>query len=226
MGGCRTGAGRAAVVSRTPVELCSPGFKIDAPSTCSGTFGLNWFTMRLFVGITLAEKVVEQLERACARLRMHADGLRWSAPHAWHITLQFLGNANAEQFDCLLVRLAEVRAAVVPVRLGELGVFERPGVLLVKVDPTVELVELQQRVVEATAKCGFVPEERPYQPHITLARAKSEGGRRHLKTLKGRADAQPQFAGFTAREFVLFESHLGPEGSRYEVRGRMQIARS
>ncbi len=177
--------------------------------------------MRLFVGIALEEKMAAQLERACARLRAHGDGLRWSAPESWHITLQFLGEANEEQFGCLLARLAEVRAAVVPVRLGELGIFERPGVLLVKVEATAELVELQRRVVEATGKCGFLPEDRPYQPHITLARAKGEGGRRHLKALKARAAEQPEFAAFTANEFLLYQSHLGPGGSRYEVRGRM-----
>ena len=167
---------------------------------------------------------MEELERACARLRSHGDGLRWSAPESWHITLQFLGSADEGQFACLLQRLAEVRAAAAPVRLGELGIFERAGVLLVKVEPTAELVELQRRVVEATGRCGFVPEDRPYQPHITLARAKGEGGRRHLKALKARAGERPQFAGFTAHEFVLYESHLGPGGSRYEVRKRMGMS--
>lgn len=179
--------------------------------------------MRLFVGIALAEKVTAQLERACARLRAHGDGLRWSAPESWHVTLQFLGNVGEEQFACLQARLAEVHAAPVPVRLGALGIFERAGGLLVKVEPTEELVELQRRVVAATGTCGFVPEERPYQPHITLARAKGEGGRRQLKMLKARADEQPAFAGFTADQFLLYESHLGPGGSRYEVLGSVGL---
>ena len=179
--------------------------------------------MRLFVGIALAEKAAAQLERACARLRAHGDGLRWSAPESWHITLQFLGNAGEEQLDCLLARLAEVRAAPVPLRMGELAIFERAGVLLVKVDPVAELVELQRKVVQATRACGFVPEDRPYQPHITLARAKSEDGRRHLQDLKARAAAEPACAEFTAREFQLYQSHPGPGGSRYEVRGGVRL---
>lgn len=181
--------------------------------------------MRLFVGIALAEKTTGQLQHACARMRAHGAGLRWSAPESWHITLQFLGNAGQDQFACLQTQLAEVRAAAVPVRLGELSIFERAGVLLVKVEPTAELVALQRKIVAATGPCGFVPEERPYQPHITLARAKGEGGRRHLKTLKTRAKEQPAFSGFTAHEFVLYESHLGREGSRYEVRGRVKMER-
>ena len=182
--------------------------------------------MRLFVGIALAKKVTAQLEHVCARLQAQGDGLRWSAPDSWHITLQFLGNASEEQFACVQARLAAVRAATPPLRLGELGIFERAGVLLAKVEPTAELLELQRAVVEATCQCGFVAEDRPYQPHITLARAKGEDGRRRLKLLKARADEQPAFTGFTAHEFVLYESHLGPGGSRYAVRARMRMERS
>ena len=179
--------------------------------------------MRLFVAIALAHRLTAQLQRACARLRTHGDGLRWSAPESWHITLQFLGNASEEQFACLQARLAEVRALPVPVRLGELGIFERAGVLLVKVRPTSELLELQQRIAAATGKCGFAPEERPYQPHITLARARDKDGRRQLTMLKAQAGSDPEFAAFTAQEFLLYESHLGEGGSRYEVRARVGL---
>ena len=185
--------------------------------------------MRLFVGIPLPDRVVAELTAVCGRLRSGNDGLRWSAPESWHITLQFLGSATAEQFDCLAVRLAEVRSGPVPVRLGGLDVFERAGVFVAEVELTPELVTLQKRVTAATAHCGFQAEDRPYHPHITLARTKGAGGRRQLKALwtkpvKTQAQGRPAFSGFLAREFLLYESHLGADGSKYEVRLRMSLS--
>lgn len=182
--------------------------------------------MRLFIGLPLADEVAAQLTALCGWLRSNADGLRWSAPESWHITLQFLGSATAEQFECLKMQLAGVRAAPFAVRLGGLGVFDQAGVLLVKVEVTPQLIVLERRVVEATARCGFEPEERPYQPHITLARSKGDGGRRQLKAVKSLAPGQPEFAAFPAREFLLYESHLGTGGSRYEVRERFALTRA
>lgn len=181
--------------------------------------------MRLFIGIPLAEPVQAELSALCGRLRPHTEGLRWSAPESWHITLEFLGNATPEQFDCLANHLAQVRSAPVPLRLGELDIFDRAGIFLAKVELTPQLTALQARVTQATAECGFVPENRPYQPHITLARARGDRGRQQLKTLKTRTPAKPTFPGFTAREFLLYESHLGPGGSKYEVRQRFTVQR-
>lgn len=182
--------------------------------------------MRLFVGIPLADAVARELAAVAARLRRKEDGLRWTAPESWHITLQFLGNATPEQLECLKARLAEVRSAPVPARLGELGCFDRAGVFFADVAVTAELAVLQQRVVATTSQCGFAAETRPFHPHITLARETGNKGPRGrgretgLRSLTDRASKGPGFSHFTAREFVLFESHLGAGGAKYEAKAR------
>jgi 2'-5' RNA ligase len=178
--------------------------------------------MRLFVVIALADTVTAELARLCQRLRKADDGLRWSAAGSWHITLQFLGNADDTQFECLKMRLAEVRAVRVPVRLGGPDVFERAGAFVVEVVLTEELVDLQRRVVDATRKCGFVPEGRPYHPHITLARAKGDT-RKRLKELKTQKQTALVLPKSVAMQFLLYESHLGPGGSKYEVRAQFSL---
>lgn len=180
--------------------------------------------MRLFVGLPLASEVLRELSEAVARLKRPDDGLRWSLPDSWHITLQFLGNTDRMHFDCVAPQLAEVHGAPVPVRLGRLGVFDRAGVFFVDVVPDPALVELARRVTEATAKCGFVAEARPFHPHITLARAKGDGRSAALRVLLERVPQKTVFAGFTATEFLLYESHTRPEGAEYEVRGRFPLA--
>jgi 2'-5' RNA ligase len=199
--------------------------------------------MRLFVGIALADMVVRELESVVARLRPSGGGLRWSEPDSWHITLQFLGNTTPEQYPCLKEQLGKVRSAPVPVQLGSLGCFERAGVFFADVAVTPGLAALAECVVAATSRCGFAAETRPFHPHITLARKTGNKGPRDqgnkkinppgqgnsagrggtLRELVARAGAVLPFSRFTVREFLLYESHLGVDRARYEVRGRFPL---
>jgi 2'-5' RNA ligase len=176
--------------------------------------------MRLFVGIPLAAEVIEELSALSMRLPSSEDGLRWSAPESWHITLQFLG--NTAEYECIVARLKELRSPPLPVQLEGLGFFERAGVFFAGVRLTPELETLQQRVTAATGLCGFVPESRPYHPHITLARSKGKGVTA-LRALKGRIHREPRFSGFVAEEFVLYESVPGAKGAHYAVRERFPL---
>jgi len=185
--------------------------------------------MRLFVGIPLADLVARELGNVIARLRegestRPGSRLRWTAPESWHITLQFLGNAAPEQLECLKARLGEVRGGAFPVELGELGCFDRAGVFFADVSVTPELSALERSVVASTSCCGFAAEMRPFHPHVTLARAKGQARGAELRALNSKVRSQPAFTRFTATEFVLYESHLGAGGARYEARLRVQLA--
>jgi RNA 2',3'-cyclic 3'-phosphodiesterase len=184
--------------------------------------------MRLFVGIPLANALVRELSAVLGRLQgkgaaSHDRQLRWTEPESWHITLQFLGNATAEQLECLKARLGEVRSATAFVQLGKLDCFDGAGVLFADIAVTPGLASLQQKVVAATGKCGFVAETRPFHPHITLARAKGQGRGTGLRKLLDQAGGLPEFAQFTAQEFVLYESHPVAGGTKYEIRQRLSL---
>jgi 2'-5' RNA ligase len=182
--------------------------------------------MRLFIGIPLAAAVTRQLAGLRSRLERPEDGLRWSSPDSWHITLQFLGATGDAQFACVVQGLHAVVAAPLSIRLEGLGRFDRSGVLFVGVEISPGLASLRQRVILATARCGFEPEDRPYHPHLTLARNKGRSnGIRNLKPqMEGSAGSSAlRFSAFTASEFLLYESLLGPSGPRYEVRARFPL---
>ncbi len=175
--------------------------------------------MRLFVGIPLAAATLDELVAVAARLRSGADGLRWTAPASWHITLQFLGECSPAQCENLIASLRRVQGAPVLISLEKLGCFER--VFLATVQRTPQLLALQQGVAAATVACGFPLENRPYQPHITLARSRET--RQDLGQLANRLRTQSRFSGFAASEFLLYQSFLGPAGARYEVRARFPL---
>jgi 2'-5' RNA ligase len=177
--------------------------------------------MRLFIAIPLAATVIDELRSASSRLRSDADGLRWTAPESWHITLQFLGNTSPEQYACVVASLRTLHSTPIPICLEKLDCFERAGILIARVRLTPELLLLQERVTVATQLCGFLPETRPFQPHITLARGK---GHHNLNQLKAKLRRPTSFTRFVAREFLLYESFLSPSGSRYEIRERFSLA--
>jgi 2'-5' RNA ligase len=82
---------------------------------------------------------------------------------------------------------------------------------------------LQQQVSAAAGFCGYTPEARPYQPHITLARSKGKGRGQEPTELKAKIHRQPAFTSYLAEEFLLYESFLDPAGSRYEIRQRFPL---
>jgi RNA 2',3'-cyclic 3'-phosphodiesterase len=184
--------------------------------------------MRLFIGIPLATDATKDLAAAANQLRSRnkeqLSKLRWSASESWHITLQFLGSTTPQQFECVLTRLRELRSRPLPIQLGALGTFDRAGVLFVDVHVTPQLHALQQAVTAATAPCGFVPEDRPYHPHITLARRKGRGGGGELRNLKLQIATPPKLSGFNAESFALYESILSREVSTYEIRERFPLS--
>jgi RNA 2',3'-cyclic 3'-phosphodiesterase len=178
--------------------------------------------MRLFIGIPLSLTVVQELSALTERLKSPSDGLRWSSSGGWHITLQFLGNTGAEQYACVAKTLRQIRHAPFEIQLEPPGFFDNAGVFFAGVELSPMMAQLQLLVTAATSPCGFLPEERPYHPHITLARTR--GSRGPLKALKSRVMASPHISSFTAGEFLLYESVPGPGGSRYEVRERFTLA--
>jgi 2'-5' RNA ligase len=180
--------------------------------------------MRLFVAIPVPEETTRELASAVERMRKRpgAEELRWSPPESWHVTLQFLGNAGAEEYACLVERLRVVRVRPAKIVAENVGAFGRAGILHVGVKATPELVALEKRVTATTKGCGFAREDRPYMPHITLARRRGRRGRDGILSAAERNRELVAFAGFTADEFAIYESFLGG-AARYEIRERFPL---
>ncbi|HXS12477.1 MAG TPA: RNA 2',3'-cyclic phosphodiesterase [Acidobacteriaceae bacterium] len=180
--------------------------------------------MRLFVGLAIDETVKATLERMTLRLRAKDDGLRWSTPDQWHVTLVFLGEVDEEARTRLVRELAEIKRPALRLTIGRLGVFERAGILHAEVEVSPELLRMYEAVAAAAKRVGLEVEERPYRAHITLARARNKDGRKTIARLRRSAEQQRLSARWEAAEFLLYESQLSPNGSRYVVRERFALS--
>lgn len=171
--------------------------------------------MRQFLALELSAETRRDIGRIAPRL--HAlGGWRWIAPASLHLTLRFLGKVAPDLDEAARSAWARAAAGVDPFcfRLGQLGCFPsggRPRVLWLGVrEESGRLAALTGALEQAARDAGFVPEQRPFRPHLTLARARgSARGRR----------PDPDGAGGEwnewASEVVLFRSQLGPAGARY-----------
>ena len=172
--------------------------------------------MRLFIGLPIADETKAALRSTVDRLRTTIDPkigkIRWTDPEAWHITLQFLGNCNEQQYECLVRALRFVPMHPFQVEVDGLDTFERAGVLFAGVRLDENLAALQHQIVRETTTCGFPPDERPYHPHITLAR--TPRGTRIPPHQLMRSNSST----YLAEKFCLYESIAGIGGSRYVVK--------
>ena len=170
--------------------------------------------MRLFVAIGLPTPIAEALAQSARSLIQPSSDkkIRWTPPANMHVTLSFLGQVHEARLDIILQALATIRARRLQLRLSGFSTFERAGVLYADVKPSRALVAVAGQVAAAMEAVGFPREDRPYAPHITLART------RDRLRLRSDAEAGPDFhAAFDATEFRLYQSFTLPEGPHYEV---------
>ncbi|MGH9961144.1 MAG: RNA 2',3'-cyclic phosphodiesterase, partial [Pyrinomonadaceae bacterium] len=103
------------------------------------------------------------------------------------------------------------------ISLDSSGVFPRhgsPRVLWIGVtDPFGKLAALSSRLEEECASEGFPREERPFQPHRTLARLRKSENARTLAAQHKAIHFEP--LAIVIRELLVIRSELSSEGSRH-----------
>jgi 2'-5' RNA ligase len=176
--------------------------------------------MRLFVGLELPAGVREAL--AAWGDAVAAPVMRRTPAANLHVTLAFLGTRPDADVAAVAGVLEEVAR---PVGLLEVGgplwlPRRRPGVLTVALRAGPELAALHADLLAGlTAAIGFEPEQRPLRPHVTVARA------RRGEHLYATELPPPPARAFAPEALVLYRSHTGAGGARYEALARVSSGR-
>lgn len=166
--------------------------------------------LRLFIAMPLPKSAVHVLEEWCTVGKHYWQFAKWVHPQDLHITLQFLGAVDEHVIERIVHVLKEVSREASPIELqfdgmGSFGTKEAPRVLWAGLGGAVDkLRQLNQSVTSATSPLGFESEERPYRPHITLAR-KYRGGEGQSFTMI--SEPLPPYQ-WTGEEIVLFRTHM------------------
>lgn len=165
---------------------------------------------RLFVAIDIPGQIKEALTQFTREL----PAARWVPSDQIHLTLRFIGETGPQALAAIKGALAGIRFHSFKLALHGAGHFppgKHPRVLWVGVEANPRLMELYQDLELALLEVGIPREERPFSPHLTLARLKTSapaavGGfeSRHGELV---------FAPFEVREVILYSSVLTNEGA-------------
>lgn len=131
---------------------------------------------------------------------------RAQSPRQWHVTLEFLGSVPPGRLAAACDAAEGVRCGPFELAFDAVEHWRRPQVLcLVARVPPAPLAMLVARLRHGLAEQGFVPEDRAYRAHLTVARKVS------------RPVAVPPFEPipWPARDFALVESVSDAAGPRY-----------
>jgi RNA 2',3'-cyclic 3'-phosphodiesterase len=178
--------------------------------------------MRLFVALEIPETVRENL--AAIRMNFSSVGLqlRWVPPENLHVTLKFIGGVPGEKLQPIIEALRSVRADK-PVQVKFSGLGGSPaGVYWAAIESSVALKTLAAQIDQSLRPLGIVGENRPFHPHVTLARFKDRKILKKIDELihKNGTDDHGQnlkydFGSLIATEFHLMESKTLPTGPVY-----------
>lgn len=188
--------------------------------------------LRLFVAVPIpAETVravaalvegVRALDGAAivGPVRRGSNDVRWVRLDSLHVTLRFLGPTLENRVDAVgrAVEAAAAASAPFDVRLAGAGAFpnpDRPRALWLGMDDGSEqLGALAGRLDAELGELGWPPAERPFRPHLTLARSDGvRAGPRLARRLIAAADGFS--APWRASTMVLYESRTGGGPARY-----------
>ena len=178
--------------------------------------------MRLFVAVNIPASVRRALARLAGELAAMDLPVRWVDEEAYHLTLRWLGDRNEEAGGVVAAILHEVAAGREPFEVGfeALGAYpspRRPRVIWIGVESGPRLRLLRDELERRLARDGFGRDERSFQPHVTLGRARRAaraGAFRPFAALGGDPRVAERFA---VRSVDLMRSRLGTEGVRYHL---------
>jgi 2'-5' RNA ligase len=183
---------------------------------------------RLFVALDLPEEVRAGLERWQREWLADERTLRPARPETLHMTLAFLGYLPERDLERIAGAATELEATAPLMRFLEQPVAvprNRPRLFAIDAESP-ESVTLQAEVSERLEEAGFYkPEKRPFWPHLTVARVRTErgpGGSRGRRSGRPMRVSSPPgplpetlLGPFRAVRVTLYRSLLRPSGAEY-----------
>jgi 2'-5' RNA ligase len=189
--------------------------------------------MRLFIAaemnasvVEAARDVIEELRARAVRLAPRAK-ITWTAAERIHVTVRFIGEADETKAHAIKAALGpRIDAPVFDVTVEGVGAFPPKGPPRVfwagLTDGRSGLLEVE-RAVSQRLETLVPAEDRPYSPHLTLARVKEPAGLSRAMLFDGLTERA--FGRVHVDAITLFESRLSPKGATHVPLQRTALRR-
>ena len=179
--------------------------------------------LRAFIAIEIPQEIKRQIAGQTAELRrMIGRSVRWVMPENIHLTLKFLGDISPTNIDLLAQALKTEVGQHLPfeIDVDGLGAFpnvRRPRVIWIGLNAPADLTRLQHHLETATARLGYVSDDKPFSPHLTIGRIREQLSSDETQSLRNALENTKVGAlgKFAVKSVHLFQSELKPAGPIY-----------
>jgi 2'-5' RNA ligase len=169
--------------------------------------------MRLFAAIDLPEEIRQGIKTL---LPLPMESAREVPLSQLHLTLRFIG--ETEKSSEIKAVLSRVSSHSFRLALKGIGVFpyaKRPRILWLGFEEAPALLDLQKQIETSLQSLGLLAENRPFSPHLTLARFKFGQPKEVEAFLHQYRDFQSP--PWEVQTFQLYSSRLNPNGAVHTV---------
>ncbi len=176
-------------------------------------------TIRSFIAINLPDRVTRSIADLIAELRKTGVDVAWVPAEKIHLTLKFLGNTVDSMIPEIMERISKKLSHynAFYIKIVGTGCFpseKRPRVLWIGIEGSAVLNSIQKDMDTEFAQLGFAAEDRPFSPHLTVGRVRSQ---------KRITEMMRRFTEFRTADFGIVEvkgirimkSELKPAGAEY-----------
>ena len=184
--------------------------------------------VRLFVALDLPESVRAGIA-AWGRGALRDPALRPVPEESLHITLAFLGSREEGQVEAIADVVRESGASAPEIVFGRPEQRPLRGRAKVYALPVASegTKALQAGLVSKLVSAGlYEAEERPFWPHVTVARVRTEaGGKRRPRVVEQPPNSLPQdlLQPFAGVRLSFYLSELQSEGARYVPLAQVEL---
>ena len=178
--------------------------------------------VRAFVAIEVPGAVVDSLVQAQKELAGAGADIKLVERENLHLNLKFLGELTDAEVSDVKSRLGRLSLRGADVSVDGVGAFpsySRPRVVWAGIAQEDEplVIPIAKGVVSSLEGIGE-RDDRPFRPHITLARVRSARNLRELTEVLSQI-ARMKFGAASLREIKLKSSTLTPNGPIYRDEG-------
>ena len=185
---------------------------------------------RTFLAVDLDEVILDALVESRERLDDPQAKIRWVARQNLHVTVRFLGDVADDVLPEVCRRAGAAASKIDPFefQVKSISCVPPSGQLRMVwaniVDLNGKFAALHEAVTAELAGMGLHEENRPFRPHLTLARVKGiRDASAFRQTASAYADAE--FGSQKAESLVVYSSQLTPTGPVYREMSRAELGR-
>ena len=166
-----------------------------------------------FIALAFSEEEKKKIAEKAGHLAIQHLFKKWVHTEDYHVTLAFLGAAERDGLDLLMDQIEQKlqREESFPLLLTHFETFgrnERPRIFFIAPEKEERLDAVQAIVAGCCRMAGFRLDEKPFNPHITIARNYIGETNFTEEQLSEYSHSLGEGLGIKAKKLCLYETHI------------------